>query len=160
REGGERPYRERKDWKPREGSSETRPPREGGERPYRERKDWKPREGSSDTRPPREGGDRPYRERKDWTPRDASSRPNGERKDWKPREGASSAPRPPREGAGGTSQGANKPERGGKPDYRKTGGRAQTGRDYHSSSQHRDARPPRKDKPAGDSGNSSSGEPG
>src|SRR5690606_12520610 len=103
-----------------------------------------PREGSSDTRTPRDGGDRPYRERKDW----------------KPREGASSAPRPPREGAGGAAQGANKPERGGKPDYRKTGGRGQTGRDYHSNSQRRDARPPRKDKPAGDSGNSSSGEPG
>ncbi|MEN6556195.1 MAG: YgiQ family radical SAM protein, partial [Anaerolineaceae bacterium] len=92
REGGERPYRERKDWKPREGSADTRTPREGGERPYRERKDWKTREGSADTRTPREGGERPYRERKDWKPRARSSatskpreggeRPYRERKDW------------------------------------------------------------------------------
>ncbi|MEL7646003.1 MAG: hypothetical protein AAGU04_07055, partial [Anaerolineaceae bacterium] len=106
REGGERPSRERKDWKPREGASDSRPPREGGERPSRERKDWKPREGSSDSRPPRADGDRPSRERKDWKPRESASdsrppreggdKPYRERKDWKPREGSSDANRPPR----------------------------------------------------------------
>ncbi|NMD27428.1 MAG: YgiQ family radical SAM protein, partial [Chloroflexi bacterium] len=46
-------------------SDSRRPPREASSRPNGERKDWKPREGSSESRPPREGGDRPYRDRKD-----------------------------------------------------------------------------------------------
>ncbi len=107
--GGDRPYRERKDWKPREGSSDTsRPPHTSSDRPYPERKDYKPREGSADSRPPRTDGDRPYRERKDYKPREGSadSRPprtdgertNRERNDWKPRESSSDTSRPPRTG--------------------------------------------------------------
>ncbi|HQH57398.1 MAG TPA: YgiQ family radical SAM protein [Anaerolineaceae bacterium] len=100
REGGERPYRERKDWKPREGAPSTaRPPRESGERPYRERKDWKPREGAPSTaRPPREGGERPYRERKDWKPGESAGRQNR--------------------------------QQSGKPDYRKPDGRNKPKRNY------------------------------
>jgi len=160
REGGEKPYRERKDWKSRESSSATSKPREGGERPYRERKDWKSREGSADTRTQREGGEKPYRERKDWKPREGSAdtrtqreggeRPYRERKDWKPRE-SSSATSKPREGGY---------KRGGKTGSSKTGNRNQGGRDYRVRDQRKDQRNPKKDKPAGEQGNSSSGEHG
>ncbi|HPS32806.1 MAG TPA: YgiQ family radical SAM protein [Anaerolineaceae bacterium] len=160
REGGEKPYRERKDWKPREGSADTRTPREGGEKPYRERKDWKSRESSSATSKPREGGEKPYRERKDWKPREGSAdtrtqreggeRPYRERKDWKPRE-SSSATSKPREGGY---------KRGGKTGSSKTGNRNQSGRDYRVRDQRKDQRNPKKDKPAGEQGNSSSGEHG